>query len=285
MNILKNPSLKASDVSDVPAAFIADPFMLYHDSKYYMFFEVLDKSLGRGIIGLASSENGEIWTYERIVLKENYHLSYPYLFRHNNEIYMIPESIAANRVLLYKATNFPYEWEIASELLYGRYDDPSIFQYSNKWWMFAGGQDGKLHLFFSNELEGKWSEHPKSPLISENYNITRPGGRVIVDKNEIYRYTQDGEPYYGSAVRAFKIKLLSEVEYKEEEISLVLSGSKKVDWRKDGMHHIDQLKIADNQWLIAVDGHKFEKRNYVVWKLLRIFERFQMWRNVDDRSL
>jgi hypothetical protein len=285
---LKGPSLQASDVTDVPASFIADPFILFQDSKYYMFFEVLDKSLGRGFIGLASSENGDRWTYERIVIKENFHLSYPYLIKHNNSIYMIPESIGANRVLLYKAKNFPYEWGIVRELLCGKYDDPSIFQYNNKWWMFAG-QNGRLHLFASDHLEGQWIEHPKSPLISENLNISRPGGRVIVEENEIYRYTQDGEPYYGSAVRAFKVKELSEVEYKEEEVSLVLSGSKKLDWRKDGMHHIDQLKVADNQWLIAVDGHKFERRNYLVWllksKVHRMFERFQMRRNIDDRSL
>jgi hypothetical protein len=266
--ILNNSSLMASDVTDVPAAFIADPFIIFHDSKYYMFFEVLDHSLERGIIGLASSENGELWTYERIVLKEDFHLSYPYVFKHNNTIYMIPESIGANRVLLYKAKNFPYEWEITRELICGRYDDPSIFQHNNKWWMFAG-QNGNLHLFVSDQLEGEWTEHPKSPVITGNFNITRPGGRVIVDKNKIYRYTQDGEPYYGSAVRAFKIKELSEFDYKEEKVSMVLNGSKNTDWRKDGMHHIDQLKIADDQWLIAVDGHKFIKRNYLLWKLQR----------------
>jgi hypothetical protein len=268
------PTLQASDVTDVRAEFIADPFIIEYDSKYYMFFEVLDKSTGKGIIGLATSGNGGEWRYERIVLKESYHLSYPHVFKFNGEFYMIPESSEANRVFLYKAQNFPYEWEIDCELLNGQYVDSSIFHYDNKWWMFAG-QSGKLHLFFSNKLEGEWKKHPKSPLITNDFIITRPGGRVIVDKNKIYRYAQDGEPNYGRAVRVFNIKQLSEKEYVEEEVNLILSGTNsEQDWRKDGMHSIDQIKINENQWLVAVDGHKLVSRNYILWKLDNIFSKF-----------
>lgn len=269
-------TLTAKDVTDAPAEFIADPFILLHNSTYYMFFEVLDKALGKGVIGLATSENGQSWNYEKIVLREKYHLSYPYVFKFNGDFYMIPESCEANRVFLYKAKNFPYEWDIACELLNGKYVDSSIFQYDNKWWMFAG-QSGKLHLFFSNNLEGKWIEHPKSPLITNNFTITRPGGRVIVDKNEIYRYTQDGEVNYGSAIRVFTIKQLSEREYEEEEVNLILNGTNnELDWRKDGMHSIDQLEIKENEWLVAVDGHQLVERNYILWKLDRIFSKFKI---------
>jgi len=267
---LKTPTLQASDVTDVPAEFVADPFIVSHDSRLFMFFEILDRSSGKGVIGLATSNDGEAWDYDRAVLKENYHLSYPYVFKYNNEFYMIPESSEADKVLLYKAKHFPYKWEVVNELITGRYVDSSIFRYNNKWWMFAG-KSGKLHLFYSDYLEKNWVEHPKSPIISINVSITRPGGRVIVDKNNIYRYTQDGKPTYGSAVRMFEITQLSEKEYCEEEISLVLNGSKKAtDWKKDGMHSIDQLKIEENQWLIAVDGHKLENKNYFLWKINRI---------------
>ncbi|MBS4197583.1 glucosamine inositolphosphorylceramide transferase family protein [Lederbergia citri] len=264
------PVLQASDVTDVYAEFVADPFITYHNSVFYMFFEILEKSSGKGIIGLATSKDGESWKYDRMVLKENYHLSYPYVFKMKDDYYMIPETCEINKVLLYKAKKFPYEWERASELIQGNYVDSSIFYYKNKWWMFAG-KSGKLHLFFSNHLDKDWNEHPKSPLIENNYNITRPGGRVLVNKNIIYRYTQDGQPNYGSAIRVFKITHLSESDYKEEELSLVLQGSKNnFDWKKDGMHTIDQYKIADNSWLVAVDGHKLVIKNYFLWKMDRI---------------
>ncbi|MEH7388359.1 hypothetical protein V7147_23610 [Bacillus sp. JJ1521] len=274
---IKKPILKASDVIDVPAEFVADPFIISFDSKLFMFFEILDKTSGKGIIGLATSRDGENWNYDRAVLKENFHLSYPYVFKYDDNFYMIPESSEANQVLLYKAKNFPYEWEVVNGLIGGQYVDSSIFHYNDKWWLFAG-KSGKLHLFYSDKLEGDWSEHPNSPLISDNKSITRPGGRVIVDKDTIYRYTQDGKPSYGSAVRVFKITQLSESEYAEEELNLVLSGTKKErDWNKDGMHTIDQLKMADNQWLVAVDGHILQNRNYILWKLDRLLAKY-FWR-------
>src|SRR5690606_18902655 len=128
-----------------------------YQSKLYMFFEILDKSIGRGVIGLATSQDGEKWNYEKVVLKENFHLSYPYVFEHNNNFYMIPETCEAGKVILYKAKQFPYEWEETSTLLQGKYVDASVFQHENKWWMLAG-KSRKLHLFYSKQVEGPWME-------------------------------------------------------------------------------------------------------------------------------
>ncbi|GGH81643.1 hypothetical protein JOD43_002614 [Pullulanibacillus pueri] len=268
---LDKVTLCASDILDVHAEFVADPFIIFHNSFFYMFFEIMDKSSGKGIIGLATSKDGEEWKYDRVVLRENYHLSFPYVFKHKGEYYMIPESCEANQVFLYKAKNFPYEWNKVNGLVKGKYVDSSIFYYNNKWWMFAG-ESGNLHLFYSERLEEDWEEHPKSPMISNNYNITRSGGRVIVDSGKIYRYTQDCKPNYGSAVRVFEITQLSERDYLEEEVNLVLRGSNRsTDWNRDGMHNIDQLKLVGNNWLIAVDGHKSENKSYLLWKLDRVF--------------
>lgn len=271
---LEIPTLQAKDVTDVSAEFIADPFIMFRDSLFYMFFEVFDKATNKGIIGLATSKDGVKWMYDRIVLKESYHLSYPHVFTHNDTVYMMPESMEAEGVLLYKAKNFPYEWDVVHTVLSGQYVDSSIFYYDNKWWLFAG-QNGKLHLFHSKDLHGEWIEHLKSPLISNNYSITRPAGRVIIDKGIIYRYTQDGNPNYGSAVRVFKIKNLTEHDYEEEELNTVLRGTQREsDWKKDGMHSVDQLKISNEQWLIAVDGHRLVNRNYFLWKCDSMKARF-----------
>ena len=51
--------------------------------------------------------------------------------------------------------------------------------------------------------------------------------------------------------RVFKVSTLTENEYEEEEISLILSGSQKVnDWQKMVSLSIDQLLLTDiNGWL------------------------------------
>ncbi|MGO4271886.1 hypothetical protein AB4Z22_18940, partial [Paenibacillus sp. TAF58] len=98
---LETPSLCAADVTDVSAEFVADPFIIQQDASFYMFFEVLNKASGLGEIGLASSSDGSEWNYQHLVLRENYHLSYPQVFTYENEYYMLPETAEANGVLLY----------------------------------------------------------------------------------------------------------------------------------------------------------------------------------------
>lgn len=263
------PTITALDVSDVSADFIADPFIISHNSKFYMFFEVLNRLKARGEIGLATSSDGENWGYEKIILREDYHLSYPHVVTFNNEFYMIPESVESNGVYLYKAKNFPYEWEKVRTMVEGYYFDASVFEYDRKWWMLVASP-GKLHLYYSDRLDGQWQEHPKSPVIENNHEISRPAGRVILSNDKLFRFTQDNSNYYGKSVKSFEINELSVTNYKEEEQKVILEGSNNEnDWRKDGMHHIDQLKISNDEWLIAVDGHTFLQENYIKWKTKR----------------
>ena len=74
-----NPVLTAADVWDVEADFVADPFLYYDGGIWYLFMEVLKSSYG-GVIGVANSLDGINWTYDRIVLEQPFHLSYPYVF-------------------------------------------------------------------------------------------------------------------------------------------------------------------------------------------------------------
>lgn len=76
--LTSNPVLTAQDVRDRKALFVADPFMINHNGTWYMFMEVLNSLNRQGDIGLATSRDGRTWTYERIVLDEPFHLSYPF---------------------------------------------------------------------------------------------------------------------------------------------------------------------------------------------------------------
>ena len=108
---IKNPVLSAKDVTDVSARFVADPFMIEHNRAYYLFFEVLNDKTNRGEIGYAFSRNGLQWEYQKIVLKERFHLSYPYLFFHEGSYYMLPECNGSGGIQLYQATHFPEKWQ------------------------------------------------------------------------------------------------------------------------------------------------------------------------------
>lgn len=256
---VKNPVISRSDISDIYAGFVADPFMIKVEQTWHMFFEVYNNVTSLGEIGLATSQDGMKWNYEKIVLAEPFHLSYPYVFAWMGEYYLIPESYQADAIRLYKAKNFPSEWEFIGNIMTGMFLDASIFRHNDKWWLFTETNPqhkyDTLRLFYADELLGNWTEHPQSPVVQGNGHIARPGGRVISTNGKIIRYTQDCDPDYGTQVRAFEIEELTTTTYREKEVvqNPVLIPS-QTGWNGSGMHHIDPHQLENGQWLACVDG-------------------------------
>jgi len=255
---IKNPVLTAKNVTDIEAEFVADPFILVEKSKYYMFFEVLNRKNKQGDIGLAESVDGINWKYKQIVLDEQFHLSYPYVFKWNDSYYLIPESHEDVSVKIYKATDFPAKWKYIGDLLRGyHFVDPSIIHYKNKWWLFVSVQENDvLNLYYSDDLMGQWKQHPQSPIVKNDKNISRPGGRLLLFDDKLYRFTQDDYPTYGNQVFAFEITEISTTSYRERIVSdLPIVKGSKTGWNAFGMHHVDPFYIGENKWLSAVDGY------------------------------
>ncbi|MCK5607505.1 hypothetical protein KAR91_36820, partial [Candidatus Pacearchaeota archaeon] len=232
------------------------PFMVNDSGKWYMFFEVLNKQTQHGDIGLAISDDGFRWEYKQLVLDEPFHLSYPNVFKWDDEYYMIPESRQAYSVRLYKADDFPYKWSYVKELIQGNYLDPSIIHYKGLWWMFVSERCDVLHLFYAKDLKGPWQRHPESPVIMLDGNIARPAGRILSYDGKIFRYTQDCDPTYGENVSAFEIVKLTTSEYLEKAISgnPILEGSND-GWNGQKMHHVDPHNVEGVGWLACVDGY------------------------------
>ena len=252
-----NPVISYKNITDVNARFVADPFMVNEKNVWYMFFEVFNDDDNQGDIGLATSIDGIHWEYKKIVINEPFHLSYPYIFKMKGEYYLIPESARDYSIRLYKAIEFPYKWKLVGKLLKGNFKDTSVIFYNNMWYLFSDSScnSDTLSLFYSKSLLGPWLEHPKSPIVLNNPHIARPGGRIKLINNNLYRFTQDDFPTYGRQVRVFKIKILSTIDYQEEEIpeSPIIKASGG-GWNADGMHNMDLHQIDEENWIACVDG-------------------------------
>ena len=251
--------LTREHITDVPASFIADPFMIRHAGIWYMYFEIKNAANRRGEIGLATSPDGLQWTYDKVVMTEPYHLSYPYVFESEGSFYMVLETLDANAIRLYKAKNFPYDWEHINDLAQGKFADPCLFQDQGKWWLFAASNPygcDTLNLYSADRLEDTFVEHPQSPLIQGDKHTARPGGRVIQYQGKLYRFCQDCLPYYGTKVRAFEITTLTDVAYADREIeaSPILDAA-GTGWNGRGMHQLDVHQIGPEEWIACVDGH------------------------------
>jgi hypothetical protein len=255
-----NPVLTSGDVTDVSARSVADPFMLMADGRWHMFFEVMNESSGKGEIGLATSADGIAWDYERVVLAEPFHLSYPYVFEWLGDHYMVPESHQAGSVRLYRATSFPTKWSLVATLRRGRYlADASICRFGDKWWLFAETSGHKKHhtlrLYHADDLGGRWVEHSASPIVRGEPCAARPAGRLLVLDGQVVRFAQACRPAYGTDVRAFRVTALTVSAYEECPIEAppVLRGAAG-GWNSDGMHHVDAHELEDGGWIACVDG-------------------------------
>jgi hypothetical protein len=253
-----NPVLRAEDVTDVPAKFVADPFLVKEDQTWYLFFEVYNRNTDQGDEAVAVSTNGSTWKYQQVILDEPFHLSYPYVFKWENDYYLIPESYQANSIRLYKAVDFPTKWKFLKTLVQGReYVDNSIAFYGDRWWLFSSvTSNDTLYLHYADHLTGPWKEHPLSPIVVGDTHKARPSGRVLVYDGKLYRYTMDVNPPSGThQIFAYEITDITPTAYSEhlvkEEPIFKASGS---GWNGQAMHQIDPVQVGPNHWIASVDG-------------------------------
>jgi hypothetical protein len=132
----------------------ADPFGIQVDGVWYVFFEMFTHT-ANAVIGVASSSNLDRWEIHGECLRENHHLSYPFVFRHGQDIYMVPESKSVRCVAAYRAVDFPMRWERCATLARGRLMDATIVPSQGKYWMLSGWHSYWLRVF--------WSHHPLGP--------------------------------------------------------------------------------------------------------------------------
>jgi len=255
---ITNPVLTRDDVTDVCALMVADPFMIKAGGSWYMFFELYNRK-SHGEIGCAVSQDGLKWTYQCVVLAERYHLSYPYVFEWMGDYYMVPESVRAHEVRLYRARRFPDQWDCVGTLLSGYgYADSSILHYEDRWWMFTESSQGRsdtLRLFSASDLLMPWQEHPRSPLVEWNPHIARPAGRIVTIEGRPVRFAQNCSPKYGTEVRAFEVTELSVTTYAERPMAQnPILGPSGSGWNRHGMHHLDAHLLEDGQWIACADG-------------------------------
>lgn len=250
-----NPMLTPASVTDIPAGFVADPFHVRAGDAFHLFFEVWNDRERRGEIACATSSDARTWTYDRVVLREPFHLSYPCVMQVGDAFYMVPETRQAQSVRLYRADSFPHRWTFVRELLRGDFADATPFHHDGRWWMFAHRGLDELRLFSAATLDGTWSEHPASPVVAGNRSLSRPGGRVLAHDGRLIRFAQDGWPLYGTCVRALEIDLLTAGDYQEHELpeSPIIAATGD-GWSSLGMHHVDFVQTQDS-WLAIVDGY------------------------------
>ena len=254
---------KYKEIKNPENRFLADPFVFENNANNYIFVEDFCYKDQKGrISAIKINDNG--YEFLGIVLEEDFHLSFPFIFKDRNEIYMIPESNENKDVRLYKCLDFPYRWVLDSVLLTDiSAADTMVIKKNNVWYMLtnicsAGINDHKseLHIFYANELKTNfWQPLATGNPVIFNSLKARNGG-IFNHKGKIYRVNQvHKQSHYGKCFNINEVVMLSESGYLEKELCTI-----NPKFKEDiiSTHH-----FSANETIASIDFAKTERRRKV----------------------
>lgn len=252
-----------------PVVFIADPFLFVHQDELYLFYEKQTEIHGLGIIKMRKTRDLKAWTPPKIVLKEKFHLSYPYVFSFDGQIYMMPETHQDKSLKLYIPNNDLTKWKPHKTLLSGEdYVDSAIIFHQGRYYLFTtiyNDEKSVLLLFHAENINGEWTEHPQSPLKSD-INDCRCAGSPFHHNGKLYRPCQRYDNKYGDGVDIYQIIQLSSEEYLEEKILNVIPNSE--NFYSIGGHHFNPCRFKGKQ-LVATDALTLRVNFHEVMRRIR----------------
>ncbi len=231
----------------------ADPFVVERDGKYHVFMEELIFSEGRGRIATFSIDKEGRYTFPQPALDKPYHLSYPFLFEHDNELYMIPESAENRTVDAYRCVSFPDQWEHAATLMNDVFAvDATLAEHEGRWYMFVTMRNNdhtncldELFIFHADHpLSTEWTAHALNPVSTDVRNA-RPAGALFRHNGNLYRPAQNGSRRYGYGMKINVVDELSPENYREREVSQITPDW---DWTINATHtlnHASGMSVSD----------------------------------------
>lgn len=213
---------KAINLPETPGAFLADPFVVEREGRTIIFAEQFRYREGRGTIA-AFEVIGNGVQRLGVVLKEPFHLSFPYLLESDGELFMVPETEQSGDIRLYRCLSFPNQWEFDSVLVPNlRALDCMPFEFNGTWWMIVGQSTAHAFgvrplLYRASALRGPWARCLDGPISAE-IEHARNGG-LLRDGDALYRVIQMPDfGKYGAWIRIAHVDQVSELAYNETSV-------------------------------------------------------------------
>ena len=117
--------------------YFADPFLIERDGKLWLLSREYRDKDNKAVLSVCELDEAGRPGEMQVCLERPWHLSYPHVFEHDGEMFMVPESNTANRVELYRATRFPSQWELEKRLFDGPASDTVVHFENGLWWFFV----------------------------------------------------------------------------------------------------------------------------------------------------
>jgi len=226
--------------------FYADPFLFERGGETFLFVEEFPYATGKGLLSLARIEPDGTVPVPRPILEGPDHLSYPFVFAAEGNIWMIPETSARRTVELYRADPFPDRWVLHQVLIEGAdLADATLLWRGGLWWLFAASRQrwtsswDALSLYRAGSLFGPWEPHPANP-VRVDLASARPGGRILEIGGRLIRPAQDCVGGYGARLAFAEIERLDEDGFEQRIVATAQPWG-----RNSGLHSYDRTEAFE----------------------------------------
>lgn len=238
----------------------ADPFIFEYNNEVYIFAELYDYIKRRGVLGYYKLEGKSRGKWKPIIV-EDYHMSYPNIFRMGDEVFIMPESNACSELYMYRAVKFPDKWEKCNKLRIGvEYADTTPFEWNGEKKALTYRVTDPYHPeLLLLDLED--CTHDRK-LELPNVERRRSAGNVFEYKGKRIRPAQDCVEDYGTGIIFYEYGMTSNGEYYEDEVlelkpeQLVLSHTLYLT----GMH---TYNCTENYEVIDIKTRRFNLLNFI----------------------
>lgn len=206
--------------------FHADPFLVRDGERIYCFYEASPLEPVFGHIEVVVIDlQGRVLEPSRPVLRCDYHLSYPQVFRHDGRWYMLPETSGNKTIELWVAEEFPDRWVRHAVLMEGiTAADATLHQADDRWWLTAAVKHecrkfgDKLYAWHADSpLSTQWEPHAQNP-VRVDMMYDRPAGELFHHHGKLIRPVQDSVKRYGGAIEFREVTQLTPAAYAEQTI-------------------------------------------------------------------
>jgi hypothetical protein len=195
--------------------YFADPFTFNDHNKNYILAEHFSYKTLKGNIVLIEPGMNRVHT----LIEKTTHLSYPYIFEEDGQLFVMPEEANSGQLNMYKWNSENKTLDFEKTLLDLPAVDASMLKYENLYYLFMGIKGNlpneKLFIYYAPQLEGPYTPHAANP-VKVNPEGARMAGGFIFENGEILRPSQSSVESYGEKIIFQKITRLTTTEYEEE---------------------------------------------------------------------
>ncbi|HTZ21965.1 MAG TPA: hypothetical protein VMC06_13860 [Opitutaceae bacterium] len=225
-----SPDPAVIEVRAPRGSYYADPFPWMHEGQPWLFVEEFRYWENAGRLVALPLTDEAVARVARPLRVAGGHLSFPFLFEHGGELFLLPESSQARTVDLYGCEQFPDRWRLRRRLL-ADVDaaDSILVRHADRWWLFTavrdrGAQPRHLAIFHTDDLlAGEWQPHPVNAgklYADRPYGTGRcAGGIVRLADGTLLRPVHWNQRHYGEGTRLMRIAALTPDVFSESEFT------------------------------------------------------------------